>query len=290
MEIQQLEYFITAARYQHMTKAAKTLHIAQPALSQSIKRLEEELGVKLFLRKGRNVILSREGEKLYEELTPILKSIYGLPGKISSAAEEEARTINISILTASVLVTDLVIAYKAQFPNTIFRLSQIPGNNENWDIKISSEATEKQEASEHVVLTEPLKIAVPTDSVYGSLTSIELKDLSDATFITMDSAKSFTAICNNYCYSAGFRPKVDFESDSPSTVRKLIEAGLGVAFWPSYSWGSIHSSKAKILDIKSPHCVRHIYISKKNMYSYDKKSEFYQYLLNSFNRCQNVIE
>ncbi len=61
MELLQLRYFLTAAQYQHMTKAAEHLQIAQPALSQAIHRLEAELGVTLFERKNRSIELNDAG-------------------------------------------------------------------------------------------------------------------------------------------------------------------------------------------------------------------------------------
>ena len=64
MELLQLRYFLVAAKYEHMTKAAEVLRIAQPALSQSIKRLEQELGVPLFDREKRNFGLNDAGRFL----------------------------------------------------------------------------------------------------------------------------------------------------------------------------------------------------------------------------------
>ncbi len=66
MELLQLRYFLVAAQYQHMTKAAEHLQIAQPALSQAIHRLEAELGVPLFERKNRSIELNDEGIIVYE--------------------------------------------------------------------------------------------------------------------------------------------------------------------------------------------------------------------------------
>lgn len=79
MEIQQLRYFLVAARYQHVTKAAEEIHIAQPALSQIIKRLESEVGTSLFEKNGRNITLTPEGKILQEEALKILKTIDELP-------------------------------------------------------------------------------------------------------------------------------------------------------------------------------------------------------------------
>ena len=89
MELQQLQYFLVAAKYEHITKAANSLHIAQPALSQSIKRLEAELGVKLFDRKKGGITLSASGKLLVEELKPIMKSLDNLPKKLSETARKQ---------------------------------------------------------------------------------------------------------------------------------------------------------------------------------------------------------
>lgn len=281
MELLQLQYFITAARYEHMTKAAAALHIAQPALSQSIKRLEAELGVKLFLRSGRNIKLSPEGKVLQGEAASIIESMEKLPFIVGDAADLASRTININVLSASDILTDLIIEYKELHPEVLFQLSQNAGVS-NWDIKVSSITPSVREESNHIALKEEIFIAVPASSVYSSFKSVELSQLKDASFICLDSTRPFTAICNNYCYSAGFVPNAAFESDSPATVRKLIEAGLGVSFWPAYSWGAQTSPKVKLLPIDRPKCTRQIYIAENKKSSSLMKNDFYQFIVARF--------
>ena len=82
MELLQLRYFLTAAEYQHMTKAAEHLQIAQPALSQAIHRLEAELGVPLFERKSRSVELNEAGRLLQKRLIPIVSALDRIPGEL----------------------------------------------------------------------------------------------------------------------------------------------------------------------------------------------------------------
>ena len=66
MLLSQLNYFQVVAQYQHISKAAEQLHIAQPSLSSTISKLEKELNVSLFDRKGRNIKLNENGAKLLE--------------------------------------------------------------------------------------------------------------------------------------------------------------------------------------------------------------------------------
>ena len=99
MELLQLRYFLVAAQYQHMTKAAEHLQIAQPALSQAIHRLEAELGVPLFERKNRSIELNDEGKFLQKRLIPILSSLDRLPEELRKGKEAATHTVHLSSCT-----------------------------------------------------------------------------------------------------------------------------------------------------------------------------------------------
>ena len=87
MELLQLEYFYAVAQNQHMTRTAEQLHIAQPSLTQSIRRLEKELGVPLFYHSGRNIALTEYGVALQEALTPVLKTLHQIPNQLQQLAQ-----------------------------------------------------------------------------------------------------------------------------------------------------------------------------------------------------------
>lgn len=285
MELQQLKYFLVTAQYQHMTKAAEFLHIAQPALSQSIKRLEKELGVSLFIRSGRNVRLSDEGILLAEKLGPVMKTLDEIPGELSHAAEMAERTIKLNILSASEMITDIVILYKELHPEVNFQLSQ-KIDNKDWDIRVSTVIDQSQKTT-HTVLREEIFLAVPVDSPFAARESLDLEEVKNAAFICHDRTKPFSVLTTGWCMSCGFEPKIVFESDSPSTVRDLIGAGLGVAFWPAYSWGKQHSAKVKLLHITSPDCTREIFVAqKKEKPSSAVKNDFYQFMASYLNDLQ----
>ena len=137
MEIQQFRYFLAAARYENLTKAAEDLHIAQPALSQSIKRLETELGVSLFDRKNHRIELNEQGKLLKKRLIPLLESIDNLKDELWESVYSSERTIYLNFLSASNLITNSIISYRALKPDVQFQVSQLE-MTENCDIHIES--------------------------------------------------------------------------------------------------------------------------------------------------------
>ncbi len=280
MELQQLQYFLVAAKYEHITKAANSLHIAQPALSQSIKRLEAELNVKLFDRRKGGIILSESGKLLVDELKPIMKSLESLPEKLQDTARKQHQTIHLNVLAASILVTNCIIAYKAQHPEINFKFVQNQSATD-YDLCITATLPRKNSVVNQMMLEENFFLAVPASSKYAKYSEIELKEVAEEGFIFMSDTRPIRTICDQFCMEAGFTPDIIFESMNFEAVRSLISAGLGVGFWPEYSWENAElTQNVVLLPIKSPECKRNIIITYNEQFSGNLiAKEFYDFLI-----------
>ena len=232
MELQQLRYFDEVARTQHVTNSAKKLNVAQPALTQSIRRLERELGVTLFERVGRNVRLTACGAALQKRIAPLL-------------AGREQAAVHLAIESASALAVDAIAAYRASHPDARFVVAQETAAR-RWDLRIRTVRADGA-ATGARRFTERIGIAVPAERAAGG--PLALTDLEGEPFICLAGSRTFRAVCDEACAQAGFAPRVAFESDSPAVVKSMIGLGLGVGFWPERSWGSLEDSSATLTAI-----------------------------------------
>ena len=99
-----LSYFQKTAELQHLTRAAEALHISQPSLSHTIKVLETELGVPLFSRSGRNIVLTRYGEILLRHTNRIMQELHGAQKELADTKEAQKLTVTISLFAASMII------------------------------------------------------------------------------------------------------------------------------------------------------------------------------------------
>ena len=286
MELTQIKYFLEVAESQHMTQSAQKLHIAQPALSKSIHKLENELGVKLFVSKGRNIVLTDYGKYLHEQLRPIIEKIDTLPHVLQKMAKINNETIHLSVLAASTIMTQAVIEYKNNHPNINFQLVQ---NSENdlFDIEITTEMFYQMNDEVYNVFSFPEKIflAVPDNEKYKNKTSISLQEVKDEGFISLMGSKQFRYICDKFCAKAQINPRIIFESDSPAAVKNMIAANLGIGFWPEFTWGDIDNTNIKLLEINNPICSREIIITcSNNRIGNENVKDFFEFLKNYFKK------
>lgn len=245
MELQQLRYFDEVARTQHVTNSAKKLNVAQPALTQSIRRLERELGVKLFERSGRNVRLTACGTALEKRIAPLLAALDELPEELAVVAGRERAAVRLAIESASGLAVDAIAAYRARHPDARFVVTQETATR-RWDLRIRTVHADGANPSARR-FAERIGVAVPAER--GADGPLALADLADEPFICLAGSRTFRAVCDEACAQAGFAPRVAFESDSPAVVKNMIGLGLGVGFWPERSWGGLEDSSATLAAI-----------------------------------------
>ena len=262
MDIQKLKYFHTTAQLEHITRSAEILHISQPSLTQAIHSLENELGVPLFQRRGRKVILTEFGIYLKQRLDILLPEFDHLAVEIDELKQSATNTVKLNILAASSFVINTIMEYKKQNPDVIFEFEQ----NElkyNCDILITTNGLNtdiKKDYLQRCVKKENIYLAVPKDSKYAGYSSVELRAVKDESFIMLSSTRLFGVICNKFCSIAGFYPKILFESDSPTAVQNIISMGAGIAFWPEYSWGKFQNKNLTLLPISDPVCQRDLIV------------------------------
>lgn len=95
MDLLQLHYFITIAETQHITRAAEQLHVSQPSLSNTLSRIENELGAKLFDRQGRNILLNDYGRIVLIHAKNVFRELDNLSTEISALQDQQSHCINI---------------------------------------------------------------------------------------------------------------------------------------------------------------------------------------------------
>lgn len=287
MEITQIKYFLEVAESQHMTQSAQKLHIAQPALSQSIKRLENELGVELFMPKGRNIVLTKYGEYLKNQLLPVIEKLDSLPANLQKMANINNKTIHLSVLAASNMITEAIIEYEASHDDVNFQLIQ-NAQEDNFDIEITTKMfyqLSDDNSDFEFSCPESIYLAVPSNSDLAKSKSLKLEDVKNEEFISLLGSKQFRYICDKFCRHAGITPKIIFESDSPAAVKNMIAANLGIGFWPEFTWGKIDNDKVKLVEISEPKCSRDIVISRsKSTVDNEVVTEFFDFLKDY---CQN---
>ena len=290
MELTKLKYFQAVAKLQHVTKAAEELHLAQPALTKSIKDLEEELGTPLFYKQGRNVRLTAQGLFLKERLDVLLPAIDELPRLMAEMDEREKRTVRLNVLAASTVVTDAVVSYKKSHADAIFELIQNE-EEERCDITVTTDSKKAEVFVETKIFQEPVFLAVPKHSAYAKREKIQLEEVKEEGFVRLAGSRLFRAKCDEFCAKAGFSPTTAFESDSPLAVRNVIGAGVGVGFYPAFSWGKVSQKDVVFLPIQAPVCTRELIVGLHDETNGKIAEDFYRFL-NKFlqKRALNTIE
>jgi LysR family transcriptional regulator, transcription activator of glutamate synthase operon len=235
--IEELRWFAAVVEDPNVTRVAGELHVSQPALSRSLRRLEASLGVRLFDRVGRGVTPNRHGRAYAAHVRRALQELDAGAQAVGESAEE----VRLAFLyTLGVrLVPELLRAYRATHPHVRFRLSQAGAGimasqleDGQHDLVITSPRPDSPAIAWRALFSEPLRLAVPPDHRLAHRRRIRLAEVKDDPFVINLPGYGLRGAAEELCAAAGFQPRIAFEGEEVETLRGLVAAGLGVALLP----------------------------------------------------------
>lgn len=228
MELLQLRYFYDSARYLSISKTAEKYMVPSSSVSVSIKRLEKELGCKLFDRLPNRILLNDNGKKLFEALTVIFGKLDSVVSSISDSADN-SREIRILVKALRTEITDKIVQYKYKHTNTRFRLSTDfdEKNYDNYDVIIDNEKAdyvgwERLELCKQRILI----YASPKSHLCGN--KLRLEQLSGENFANVSLYGNQYQMLLNACHKAGFSPNLVAQINDSACFMRIIGSGVAI--------------------------------------------------------------
>jgi LysR family transcriptional regulator, benzoate and cis,cis-muconate-responsive activator of ben and cat genes len=243
LESRQLRYFVAVAQELHFGRAAEKLHMSQPPLSQQIRQLEEQLGVRLFERTKRSVKLTRAGEVFLGQAKSLLGGLEDAVETVRAATRGEAGFLRLGYTAASAyaVVPTLMRRFKERFPQVEVALFERVSNEQTrdlsegrLDIGLLRPPIDQPSLMTEKLLQERLVVAIPADHVLAKEAVIEASALDGVPFIgfTRDGARYFHDMVEGILAAAQTTPKVVQRATQIHVLVALVSAGLGLAVVP----------------------------------------------------------
>jgi len=238
MDLLQLKYFKLLAENQHLTKTAQELQISSPSLSATLKRLENELGVELFDRKKRSLLLNDNGKIFLFYVNEAFTALENAQKKLQDIRETGNTKISVAT-TSPIIWHELFMAYIKDFPDTNINHSiiRLPGLNDpaisnKFDFIITAY---NDLSSNHLWDCKTLNkndkpyLAVWQEHKFALKKTIKLIEAKDEKFIALSKGFSGRKFFDDICMLAGFEPKIILECDY-SLRSTLLKNKYGIVF------------------------------------------------------------
>ncbi|WP_207003572.1 LysR substrate-binding domain-containing protein [Trinickia mobilis] len=247
MELRHLRYFVAVAEEEHVTRAAFRLGIQQPPLSQQIQALEDELGVKLFVRSARTIRLSATGKFFLSEARKILAQSEQAIERVRRFDLGEEGRLRIGFTSSSSMhgaTRSLIRAFRAAYPLIAVEIDEGATHDllceveqEHLDVAfIRSDVTRYPALATISLLEEEMVVALPAEHplAIDPRERITLSELRDESFILYRqiNGSGIANIVLDACEREGFVPKVVGEPSRLMSALYLVATGIGISVMP----------------------------------------------------------
>jgi DNA-binding transcriptional LysR family regulator len=243
IELRHLRYFLAVAEELHFRKAAEKLFISQPGLSRQVKLLEEELGVILFERHTRKVVLTKVGEYLKEEFTLQLKTLSHTLDTAKLLQDGKKGALKIGYVGSAMqdVIPNLLLSFEKKHPNIVFNLKEIDNQKQldgllDFSLDIGFVRLERVPRALEIktILKESFCLVLPQDHAINEFNFKNLVQFKEESFILFDakySASYYEKVMQIFD-DCGFTPLISHNTIHSSSIFKLVENNFGISIVP----------------------------------------------------------
>lgn len=268
MELRQLRYLVALAEERHFTHAAEREHIAQPALSQQIKRLEDELGLALVDRTTRRVTITDAGAMLVGRARRILAEVSAAQAEVQALKGLESGHVMVGTMhTMGPVDVSLALAiFHQRHPAVELTVREESSQelaemlrDDELDLAFLSvtEQVESHGLALQELVSEELVAVLPTDHALAGRRRLRMRELEGEEFISFREGARLRELLVAAGQRGGFVPRIKLESNESERIRRLVARGMGVAILPrSDAVGP--GAEVAVVDVTEPSLTREI--------------------------------
>jgi DNA-binding transcriptional LysR family regulator len=259
IELRHLTYFLAVAEELHFRRAAERLFISQPGLSRQIKQMEDNLGIALFERTNKKVILTKAGKYLKDEVSLLLKNLNDNLNHAQLIHEGMEGQISFGYVGSAMqnVIPQLLLKMKEDHPNIHYSLREMENPNQidallQKEIDLAFVRLDKVPKGLEIrpVFEDTFSLVLPKDHPTNEQNFRNLKDLKKEAFILFDQSYSpayYEQVMQIFRQS-GFHPIISHHTVHASTIFRLVENNLGISIVPS-SLGLGYNMNVKLIEL-----------------------------------------
>lgn len=259
MEFLQLTYFCSAAETENFAKTAQLYNVPPASISQSIRRLENELGNTLFDRSANTVRLNERG-KIYYRMVKASLSALDEAKKNINALDEVRGHINLLVATNRAMVNEAVKTFCSKYDDVTFRIENSDEkavvDSDGYDLIITDNFPffkDDKRLSRYnsvVLIRERLLLAVHKDNPLSLDTTPTIADLHFERIVTLSEHSGLYYLTRHACNRNGFSPNLIVQNDDPTYIVDYIEKNIGVSLVPEFDWRDNFSDNVFLKEIQ----------------------------------------
>ncbi|MCT1401342.1 LysR family transcriptional regulator [Paenibacillus sp. p3-SID867] len=259
MELKQLQYFMAICEELHFTRAAEKMGVSAPNISQQIRRLEEELGVLLFDRVGKTIVLTDAGAILREHGAAVFRHLQQAGDAIADLKQMQGGSLSIGVLPgdADLMFNAMLLNFHQTYPTLSLSLLETTKVTEqvldrSIDVGVTIGPVIDERLTTIPLFHEEFSLAVSMNDPLATENFIPLNRLQGLKMVMFPGDHQCRKLIDRFCMDNGFTLQSHLVTTTLSSLLQMVQSGVGACVLPRLLLENLHNPDIKVVHLRNP--------------------------------------